>query len=69
MYFFFREKINLNLTFAVSVVLYAPINVKPLGEGGEEARERQGFDVTSVPAVGTFDHLPSRRAFLTTYVY
>ena len=31
----------------------APINVKPLGErpgiGG-------GFDVTSLPAVGTFDH-------------
>ena len=35
---------------------YAPINVKPLGgrpgKGG-------GFEVTSLPAVGTFDHLPS----------
>ena len=58
MYFFFEKKINLNLTFAVCRKrrACAPINVKPLGgrpgKGG-------GFDVRSLPAVGTFDHLPS----------
>ena len=38
------------------ILLNAPINVKLLGgrpsKGG-------GFDVTSLPVVGTFDHLPS----------
>jgi len=30
------------------------------GEGGKgKARDRRGFDVTTLPVVGTFDHLLS----------
>lgn len=39
---------------------YAPNNVKPLGGGGGgKPGKGGGFDITSLPAVGTFDHLPS----------
>ena len=34
---------------------YAPINVKPLRGGGRPGIGG-GFDVTSLPVVGTFDH-------------
>ena len=35
----------------------APINVKPLGRGGGgKPGMGGGFDVTSLPVVGTFDH-------------
>ena len=36
----------------------APINVKPLGGGGGGGRPGigGGFDITSLPMAGTFDH-------------
>ena len=34
----------------------APINVKPLGGGGGRLGIVGGFDVTSLPVAGTFDH-------------
>lgn len=57
--FFFRTPVDIvhiyrRLVPKISWTGYAPINVKPLrggrpGIGG-------GFDVTSLPVVGTFDH-------------
>ena len=35
----------------------APINIKPLGGGGgRRPGIGRGFDVTSLPVAGTFDH-------------
>ena len=38
------------------VSYHAPINVKPLGEGGGRPGIGRGFDVTSLPVTGTLDH-------------
>ena len=52
---------SLNLHHAWCVA-NAPINVKPLGGGGGgRPGIGVGFDVTSLPVVGTFDHLLSPR--------